>query len=93
MLLIIGAPATLTHMVDRIKNRLASAYRPTTRRNQDAAIKAYIMCCIFFEIEVKSINSFNLLAFIKFLIESQLSVPTIKNYISSLKSRFKPLGV
>jgi integrase len=51
------------------------------------------MFCIFFEIEVKSINSFNILAFIEFLIESQLSVPTVKNYISSLKSRFKALGV
>jgi hypothetical protein len=63
-------------MVARVKKRLADAYRPTTRRNQDAAIIAFVMYAIFHEIDIKNVQSFMLLA-----VKSKLAIATIKNYI------------
>jgi hypothetical protein len=78
-------------MVARVKKRLADAYRPTTRRNQDAAFMAFVMYAIFHEIDIRNVQIFMLLAFVEFLVDSKLAIATIKNYISSLKARFNML--
>jgi hypothetical protein len=80
-------------MVARVKKRLADAYRPTTRRNQDAAFMAFVMYAIFHEIDIRNVQIFMLLAFVEFLVDSKLAIATIKNFISSLKARFNMLGL
>jgi integrase len=80
-------------MLPRIKKRLQQAHRPATKRNQDTALSALVMFLIFHELEIKNITPVILLAFIEFLSHSGLAVVTIKNYISSLKSKLNYLGV
>jgi integrase len=88
-----GAPKALKHMVPKVKKRLQDAYRPATRRNHDTAFMAFLMYAIFYELSIKNIEIFSLLAFIEFLVDSKLTVATIKNYISALKAKLNALGI
>jgi integrase len=54
---------------------------------------AFLMFSIFYELDVKNIQPFAVLAYIEFLLYSELSVATIKNYLSSLKTRLNNLGI
>jgi hypothetical protein len=47
---------------------------------------ALAMFCIFFDLEFPLVSEFTLLAFLEFLVESSLSVASIKNYFSAIKS-------
>jgi integrase len=76
-----------------VKKRLQEAHRPATKKNQDTAIIAFLMFLIFHELSVVDIHTFTVLAFIEFLAASKLSVSTIKNYISSIKSKLNILGI
>jgi integrase len=80
-------------MVARIRQRLQDAYRPSTRRNQDTALMALALFTVYFDLDLKNMQLFSLLAFVEFLVDSKLTVATIKNYLTSLKSKFKLLGL
>jgi integrase len=49
--------------------------------------------CIYYDVAFPLIGIHTLLAFIEFLISSDLAVPTVKNYVSSIKTYFKCNGV
>jgi hypothetical protein len=93
MYLYVGAPSVLAYMIPRVKKRLQEAHRPATKRNQQMALHAFLMFLIFHELPVKNIQIFTVLAFIEFLAFSKFSPPTIKNYISSIKSKLNILGI
>jgi hypothetical protein len=54
---------------------------------------AFLMFSIFHELDVKDVQIFKLLEFIEVLVQRGLAVATIKNYISSLKSKLNTLGI
>jgi integrase len=47
------------------------------------------MFCTYYDVCFPAIGIHTLLSFIEFLINSNLSVPTVKNYVTSIKSFFK----
>jgi integrase len=53
--------------------------------------------CLYYDLPFPSISIHTLLSFIEFLNDNSLSVPTIRNYVSSIKSKFLassiPVGV
>jgi integrase len=49
--------------------------------------------CTYYDVVFPAISIHTLLSFIEFLLSSSLSVPTVKNYITSVKSFFKANGV
>jgi hypothetical protein len=63
-------------------------HRPATKRNKDTALIAFLMFSIFYEHDVKVESS----QFVELLVQSGLALATIKNYISSLKSKLNTLG-
>jgi integrase len=48
---------------------------------------------LYYDVPFPVISIFTLLSFIEFLMDNNLSVPTVKNYISSIKSAFKTSNV
>jgi hypothetical protein len=85
----IGFPSVLGHYADRVRSRLYSAYRPSTLGAQKNAVSALAIFCLYYALQFPLITLHVLLSFIEFLLDSSLSVPTIKNYISAIKSSFK----
>jgi site-specific recombinase XerD len=69
--------------------RLSQAYRPSTHSAHRTAVTALAMFCTYYDVSFPAIGIHTLLSFIEFLINSNLSVPTVKNYVSSIKSFFK----
>jgi hypothetical protein len=49
--------------------------------------------CLHFHIPFPNVSLPVLLSFLQFLTLNSLSVPTIKNYLSSIKSKFRQLGL
>jgi hypothetical protein len=48
---------------------------------------------LFYDLAFPNISIFTLLSFIEFLYDNALTVPTIKNYISSIKTKFSSSNV
>jgi hypothetical protein len=49
--------------------------------------------CLFYDVHFPVVSIPVLLSFIEFISDNHLSPPTIRNYISSIKSKFKLAGV
>jgi hypothetical protein len=79
----------LRHYADRIGSRLKAAYRPSTTQTQRTAAVAMAVFCLYHDIPFPGVSVFTILAYIEFLFDNGISVPTIKNYVSALKSMFK----
>jgi hypothetical protein len=82
-------PPQLRSFAERVRVRLSQAYRPSTHSAHRTAVTALAMFCIYYDVSFPAIGIHTLLSFIEFLINSNLSVPTVKNYVSSIKSFFK----
>jgi hypothetical protein len=65
------------------------AYRPSTTRAQKTAAVALAIFCLYHDVAFPGVSVFTILAFIEFLNDNGISVPTIKNYIFAVKSMFK----
>jgi hypothetical protein len=50
---------------------------------------ALALFCVYNDVLFPGISIFTLLSFMEFLLDSNLSAPTIENYVSSVKSAFK----
>jgi hypothetical protein len=74
--------------VDRVRHRLLSAYRPSTLGAQRQACLTLAVFCAYFSLPFPSISLPVLLSLLEFLYFNRLSVSTIKNCVSSIRSRF-----
>jgi hypothetical protein len=50
---------------------------------------ALALFCLYYDVSFPAVHVFTLLSFLEFLIYSQLLVPTVRNYVTSIKSCFK----
>jgi hypothetical protein len=75
----------------KVKHRLGSAFRESTLNSQALAYKTLAMFCILFSLPFPHVSVATLLAFIEFLVDNNYNVATVKNYISSCKSKYKQL--
>jgi hypothetical protein len=66
-----------------------SAYRPSTMQAQ----RSSAMFCLFYDLPFPKVDTFTLLAFVEFLVDSDLGPSTIKNYISTIKSYFSIFNI
>jgi hypothetical protein len=82
-------PHQLRSFAKRVRVRLSQAYRQATHSAHRTAVTALAMFCTYYDVSFPAIGKHTLLSFIKFLINSNLSVPTVKNYVSSIKSFFQ----
>jgi hypothetical protein len=82
-------PPQLRLFAERVRVRLSQAYRPSTHSAHRTAVTALAMFCAYYDVSFPAIGIDTLLLFIKFLINSNLSVPTVKNYVTSINSFFK----
>jgi hypothetical protein len=55
---------------------------------QRTAAVAMAVFCLNHDVSFPGVLVFTILAYIEFLFDNGISVPTIKNYVSSLKSMF-----
>jgi hypothetical protein len=65
----------------------------TAQRAHHSATVALALFCVYYDVPFPLINIHTLLSFIEFLLCSNLSVPTVKNYVCSIKSHFKANNV
>jgi hypothetical protein len=72
---------------------LKQTYRPSTQCSQDHAAFFLALFCLFYDVQFPVVCIPVLLSFIEFLSDNHLSPPTVCNYISSIKSKFKLSGV
>jgi integrase len=54
---------------------------------------ALALFCLYNDLSFPGIHIYTLLSFMEFLLDSGLSIPTVKNYISSVKSSFKASNI
>jgi site-specific recombinase XerD len=86
-------PSQLQLYSAQVKSRLAAAYRHSTNKAQETAVKTLAMFCILFSVPFPQVSTLTLLAYIEFLADNKYNVSTIKNYISACKSKFKQLSI
>jgi hypothetical protein len=86
-------PPQLQQYADRISARLKGAFRPSTLQAHRHAVMALSLFCLYNDRSFPGINIYTLLSFVEFLLDSNLSMPTVKNYVSSVKSAFKSSNV
>jgi hypothetical protein len=86
-------PPQLLQYAERINARLKAAFRPSTLQAHRHAVMALALFCLYNDLSFPGINIYTLLSFMEFLLDSGLSIPTVKNYISSVKSSFKVSNV
>jgi hypothetical protein len=89
----LGFPPQLKHFEQRVKDTLAQAHAVSTRKAQCNAVFTLALFCMFFDVNFPKISTHTLLSFIVFLSENELAVPTIRNYVSSINTRFKVLSI
>jgi hypothetical protein len=77
----------------KVRDRLKAAYRPSTLKAHRQAVISLAMFTLYYDVSFPVISIFTLLSFIEFLLDNKLSVPTVKNYVSSIKSAFKTSNV
>jgi hypothetical protein len=77
-------PPQLQCFRDRVTQRLKQAYRPSTHRAHHTAVVAFASFCLYYDLNFPNIHVNTLLCFIEFLMGSNLAVPTVKNYVSSI---------
>jgi uncharacterized membrane protein YesL len=78
----------LAHFAAAVNQRLSQAYRPSTHSAHRTACIVLALFTLFYDLAFPIISIFTLLSFIEFLHDNSLTVPTIKNYISSIKTKF-----
>jgi hypothetical protein len=88
-----GFPPQLKHFEQKVKDTLAQAYAVSTRKAQCNATMSLALFCMFFDVNFPKVSIHTLLSFIVFLAENKLAVATIRNYVSSIKTRFKVLSI
>jgi integrase len=88
-----GFPAQLAHFTAAVNHRLSQAYRPSTHQAHRTACVALALFTLFYDLAFPNISIFTLLSFIEFLNDNNLTVPTIKNYVSSIKTKFSSCNV
>jgi hypothetical protein len=88
-----GSPPQLSCYIPAVQRRLATSYQPSTLAAHRLACITLARFCHHHRLPFPSITISILLAFLEFLHSSSLSVPTIKNYISSIKARFQLAGL
>jgi integrase len=86
-------PSQLQLYSAQVKSRLAAAYRHSTNKAQETAVKTLAMFYILFSVPFPQVSTLTLLAYIEFLPDNKYNVSTIKNYISACKSKFKQLSI
>jgi hypothetical protein len=79
--------------MNRVKARLKGPFRPSTHSAQHTATMALALFCLYYDVAFPAVHIFTLLSFLEFLIFSKLSVPSVRNYVSSIKSHFKLVNV
>jgi hypothetical protein len=72
---------------------LKAAFCPSTLQGHRHAVMVLALFCLFHDVQFPGISIFTLLSFIEFLLDSNLSIPTVKNYVSSVKSAFKSSNI
>jgi hypothetical protein len=88
-----GFPAQLAHLAAAVNHRLAQAYRPSNHKAHRTACVALALFTLFYDLAFPNITIFTLLSFIEFLNDNNLTVPTIKNYVSSIKTKFSSCNI
>jgi hypothetical protein len=78
---------------DKVKLRLATAYRPSTRANHTLAVKTLAAFCILFSVQFPVVSTITLLTYIEFLVDNGLAPATIKNYLSAVQTTFRRLSI
>jgi integrase len=87
----VAVPPQLHMYQDKIKSRLAAAFRESTSNAQATAFKTVAMFCILFSLPFPQVSVATLLAFIEFMADNKYNVATVRNYISACKTKFKQL--
>jgi hypothetical protein len=93
MLYILELPNSLAIYADKVKARLASAYRPSTKANHALAVKTLAAFCILFSVQFPVVCTAALLTYVEFLVDNGLSPATIKNYLAGAQSTVKRLSI
>jgi hypothetical protein len=70
-------PSQLHVYSEQVKSRLAAAYRHSTTKAQETAVKTLAMFCILFSVPFPQVSTLTLLAYIEFLADNQYNVSTI----------------
>jgi hypothetical protein len=73
----------------KVRDRLKAAYRPSTLQAHRHAVITLALFTLYYDVAFPVISVFTLLSFM----DNNLSVPTVNNYISSIKSAFKTTNV
>jgi hypothetical protein len=89
----VGFPPQLQRLAVPVRLRLASAFRPSTQASHRLACITLALFCLHFHTPFPHVSLPVLLSFLQFLTLNSLSVPTIKNYLSSIKSKFRQVGL
>ena len=76
-------------LLQRAASRTTSAYRPKTRRALTSNFTLFLQFLRFSQIHISQVSHSVILAFIEFLLCSNLSYTSIQAYLSSIKSQFK----
>ncbi len=75
-------------LATRVQSRMARAYRPGTCDNLTSMFNTFLAYIIFYDIDLSQLSVPHILGFIETLAISQISMATIKNYISALRATF-----
>jgi hypothetical protein len=88
-----GFPQQLTHFAAAVNNRISQAYRPSTHKAHHTACFTLALFCLYYDQLFPCISIQTLLSFIEFLNDNSISPPTIRNYISSIKTKFSSASI
>ena len=69
-------------------SRIRVAYRPKTQRSYEAQFRTFMAFCVCMKINVLELEVAHILCFMEFLVNSNVSVSMIQNYLFALKAKF-----
>ena len=75
-------------LVDAAQDRRRNGYRPNTFCNYYSCAVVFIQFCVVYGIQPTALGHDDLGAFLEFLVAGRLAAPTIKNYLSAIRSLF-----
>ena len=78
----------MSHLSKSAATRIQAAFRPKTQRCYKMLFRTFVAFCVFVKFSLKNVNGKNIISFLEYLAQQNISVHMLANYVAAIKANF-----
>ena len=78
----------MSHLSKSAATRIQDAFRPKTQRCYKMLFRTFVAFCVFVKLSLKNVNEKNVISFLEYLAQQNISVHMLANYVAAIKANF-----